>query len=160
MSNDTDNDVAGRLQQTIAAAIILAIGLWVAFVSFRVSDAQPYLFPQLISVVMVGLAVLALVRALRGANRTGSGMSFNQLAMIAPALTVMLAYVFVLIPVFGFYTAATIAFFVLYSLYDPSRHDRPATWLTRTVVTVGFMTLIYVVFNMGLRVQTPRGLFI
>ncbi|KUO60743.1 MAG: hypothetical protein APF80_11645 [Alphaproteobacteria bacterium BRH_c36] len=153
-------NVAGRLQQTIAAAIILALGLWVAFVSFSVSDPQPYLFPQLISVAMVGLAALALVRAARGANRTGAGMSLHQLRMIAPAIALMLAYVLIAIPTLGFYTAATLAFFTLYTLFDPSSHQKPSTWLVRIAVTVGFMALIYVVFAMGLRVQTPRGLFI
>lgn len=154
------DNVAGRLQQSIAASIILALGLWVAYVSFSVSDSQPYLFPQLISVCMVGLAALALFRAVRGANRTGSGMNLHQLLMIAPAIAVMLAYIFVAIPYLGFYTAATLAFLTLYTLYDPNSHLKPSTWLMRIVVTVGFMALIYVVFAMGLRVQTPRGLFI
>lgn len=152
--------VAGRTQQTVAAAIILLLGLWVAFISFSVTDAQPYLFPQLISVVMVGLAAMALLRAIRGNNRTGTGLTATQLVNILPAMALMLAYVFIAIPVLGFYSAGTLAFLTLYTLYDPSPHDSLKTWLTRFAVTAGFMTLIYVVFNMGLQVQTPRGLFI
>lgn len=154
------DNVAGRLQQTIAAGAILALGLWIAFVSFNVDDARPYLFPQLISVAFVGLAVFAFVRALRGANRTGSGMTLNQLQMIAPAITLMLIYVFVAIPYLGFYTSAAISFLTLYTLYDPNSHLKPSTWVMRIAVTAGFMTLIYVVFAMALRVQTPKGLFI
>lgn len=152
--------VAGRLQQTIAAAVILALGAWIAVVSFSVDDPGPYLFPQLISVGFVGLAAFALVRALSGANRTGSGMSMEQLQNTAPAIGLMLAYIFVAIPYLGFYTAATAAFFVLYTLYDPTSHKKVSSWLMRVAVTAGFMALIYVVFAMGLRVQTPRGLFI
>lgn len=157
---ERNETVAGRLQQSIAAAIILAIGVWVAYVSFRVTNSQPYLFPQLISVVMVALAAFALMRALRGANRTGSGMSLERLAAILPAIALMLGYVFVAIPTLGFYTAATVCFFILYTLYDPKPHDRIATWAMRIAVTAFFMSIIYVVFAMGLRVQTPRGLYI
>jgi Tripartite tricarboxylate transporter TctB family len=160
VSNDRDTDVAGRLQQTIAAAAILGVGVWVAYVSFSVRDPQPYLFPQLISVVMLALAGFALVRALMGTNRTGTGMSIERLVAITPALLVMLLYIFVLIPALGFYAAATVAFFTLYTVYDPTSHKKPSTWLTRIVVTAGFMALIYLVFALGLRVQTPRGLFI
>ncbi len=152
--------VAGRTQQTVAAAIILLLGLWVAFISFSVTDSQPYLFPQLISVVMVGLAATALLRAIRGNNRTGSGLTTTQLVNILPAIALMLAYVFFAIPMLGFYSAGTLAFLTLYTLYDPAPHDSPKTWLMRIAVTVGFMTLIYMVFNMALQVQTPRGLFI
>ncbi|MBU2582043.1 MAG: tripartite tricarboxylate transporter TctB family protein [Alphaproteobacteria bacterium] len=154
------DNVAGRLQQAVAAGVVLALGLWIALVSFSVEDPQPYLFPQLIAVAFVGLAVVAFLRALRGANRTGSGMSVEQLQNTAPAIALMLAYIFVAIPTLGFYAAATLAFFVLYSLYDPKSHKLASTWLMRVAVTAGFMTLIYVVFAMGLRVQTPRGMFI
>ncbi len=153
-------NVAGPVQQSIAAAIILAIGLWVAFVSFNVEDPQPYLFPQLISVVMVGLAVYGLWRAVRGANRTGTGVSLYEFQKIAPALAIMLVYVFLLAPVFGFYAAATATFFTLYTLYDPTPHGELKSWLMRVVITAGFISLIYVVFALGLRVQTPRGLFL
>jgi Tripartite tricarboxylate transporter TctB family len=160
MSNDDQLVAAGRVQQIAAAAGILGIGLWVGYVSFMVDDARPYLFPQLIAVAMIGLASFALIRAIRGANRTGTGISQEQLLMIIPALALMLVYVFVLIPLLGFYSAATIAFFVLYSLYDPNSHRSPRTWLMRIIVTAGFMALIYLIFAVGLRVQTPRGIFI
>ncbi len=151
---------AGRTQQTIAAVLILALSLWIAFVSFNVKDPQPYLFPQLFSVVMVGLSVVAVFRALRGANRTGVGMTKEQTRNIAPAIILMLVYVFLLVPWLGFYAAGTVCLFTLYTLYDPNSHLSARTWVMRTVVTVGFMALIYLVFALGLRVQTPTGILL
>lgn len=155
-----EHDVAGRAQQSIAAGIILALGVWIAFVSFNVDDPQPYLFPQLISVVMVGLAAASLWRALRGANRTGAGMTYSAFQRIAPAIAIMLLYVFVLAPKLGYYLGATIAFFATYTLYDPQSHAKLKSWILRAAITAGFISILYVVFAMGLRVQTPRGVFL
>ncbi len=152
--------VAGRIQQTLPAVAILLLGLWVGYTSFSVEDPQPYLFPQLISVAMLLLGAIALARALKGQNRTGGGLSLDQLTRIAPAITVMLLYVLLLAPQLGFYTGSALGFLSLYTLYDPNSHTSPATWLRRLIITVGFMSLIYVVFALGLKVQTPRGLFL
>ena len=159
MSN-IDDSTAGRTQQTVAAGVILALSIWVAYVSFDVDDPQPYLFPRLFSVVMVVLAAVALVRALRGANRTGTVMGGRQFARIVPVLALMLLYVFVLIPLLGFYTAAAVSFLAVYTVYDPQSHLSAAVWLKRLAITVGFIAVIYVVFALGLKVQTPRALFI
>ncbi|MGF1619444.1 MAG: tripartite tricarboxylate transporter TctB family protein [Rhodomicrobiaceae bacterium] len=153
-------EVAGRTQQTIVAAGILALGCWVAYVSFAVKDPQPYLFPQLIAATMVVLAVLSLIRAARGGNRTGAGVSGGQLLRIAPLLAMMLLYIFVLAPKLGYYVGAAISFFAIYTFYDPNPHVKPKSWLMRIAVTAGFVAVLYMVFALGLRVQTPRGLFL
>jgi len=158
--SENNQEVAGRLQQSIAAGIILALGLWVAFVSFNVEDSRPYLFPQLISVVMVLLATYSFIRALRGGNRTGISVSGDQLSRIAPAIAIMLLYVFVLAETLGYYLAATLSFLAIYSLYDPEPHLKLRSWIVRLTVTAGFITVIYLVFAVGLRVQTPRGLYL
>ena len=72
----------------------------------------------------------------------------------------MLVCIFVMLPYLGFYAGSALGFFILFSLYDPGSHASPMVWLRRLVITAGFMALIYVVFAIGLKVQTPRGLFI
>ncbi|MFV0368822.1 MAG: tripartite tricarboxylate transporter TctB family protein [Hyphomicrobiaceae bacterium] len=159
MSN-IDDSSAGRTQQSIAAGIILALSAWVVFISFNVDDPQPYLFPRMFSIVMVILAAIAFVRALRGANRTGTVMGGRQFLRIVPVLGLMLLYVFVLIPLLGFYTAAAVSFFTVYAVYDPESHLSAMVWVKRLAITAGFIAVIYVVFTLGLKVQAPRALFI
>jgi hypothetical protein len=156
----SDNSTASRLQRVVAATVLLGFALWIAHASFRVEDPQPYLFPQLISVALVGLACATLLRALRGAADSGKGFSLRQLVALAPAIALMLLYVFVLAPVLGYYTGAAITFFGLYTLYDPEPHSSLRSWGIRSAVTLGFISMIYVVFALGLQVQTPRGLFL
>ncbi len=158
MSWQQDN--AGRTQQSIAAGLLLALGLWLAYVSFRVDDPTPYLFPQLIAVTMVGLGIFAFARALRGANRTGAGFTLAQVVAVAPGIALMLLYVFVLATGLGYYAGAAVAFLALYTLYDSEPHLSPRTWAVRLAITAGFIALIYVVFSVGLQVQTPRGVLL
>ena len=148
---------AGRLQQPIAAAIILAAACWIAFVSFDVEDPQPYLFPQLFSGIMAVLAVIVALRSVRSRDRTAAGIGRPTFRNIAPGLVVMLIYVFALAEWLGFYAAAFLAMFILYSLYDPSPHRRLRSWAVRLAVTAGFMAVIYAVFAQGLKVHTPKG---
>lgn len=147
----------GRLQQTVAAAIVLAAACWIALVSFDVEDPQPYLFPQLFSGIMAALALIALFRAARGLDRTAAGIGGRTFRNIAPGLAVMLVYVFALAEWLGFYAAAFLAMFVLYSLYDPNPHRSVRSWAVRLAVTAGFIAVIYAVFAQGLKVHTPEG---
>ncbi|MEO1542942.1 MAG: tripartite tricarboxylate transporter TctB family protein [Pseudomonadota bacterium] len=149
--------VAGPLQQALPAAVLLALGLWVGFVSFTPEDPQPYLFPQIISVALVFLSSMALVRAIRRGNRTGAGMDTGQFVRIIPVVLVMAGYVFLLIPNLGFYASAFVAFLTLFSFYDADSHALPRTWLKRFAITAGFISVIYLVFALALQVQTPRG---
>ena len=148
---------AGRRQQVVPAGILL-LALWVTYVSFDVSDPQPYLFPRLIALAMLGLAALAFLRALRGRDRTSSGLDPKLLREIAPGLALMALYIFLAAEWLGFYAASTLAFLALYSLYDPASHAAPRVWARRLAVTAGFMLVLYGVFALLLRVQTPRGL--
>lgn len=152
-----DAGAAGRLQQAAAAATVLAVACWIAFVSFDVEDPQPYLFPQLFSGVMVALALIVAYRAVQGLDRTAAGIGRWTFRNIAPGLAVMLIYVFALAEWLGFYAAAFLAMFVLYSLYDPNSHRRVRSWAVRLAVTAGFIAVIYAVFAQGLKVHTPEG---
>ena len=148
---------AGRLQQTVAATIVLAAACWIALVSFDVEDPQPYLFPQLFSGIMAALALIVLFRAARGLDRTAAGIDGRTFRNILPGLAVMLVYVFAFAEWLGFYAAAFLAMFVLYSLYDPNPHRSVRSWAVRLAVTTGFIAVIYAVFAQGLKVHTPEG---
>jgi len=117
-----------------------------------------FLFPRLIAAAMLVLAVWNFIRAAGGFARVG-GVKGKQLLAILPGLLVMLIYVFFAAKKLGFYAASVVAFFVLYSLYDPASHTSPKVWLKRVVVTLIFMVVIFGLFAMLLRVQTPLGLY-
>ena len=149
-----------RVQQTLPAALILGLACSVAYVSFNVDDPEPYLFPRLVSLALVLLALVALVQAAGGRTAAGHGLTLDIVKAIIPALVVMGGLVFWAVEFLGMYAASSAALFLVVALYDPSPHTEFRSWLKRIAVTAGFMAVMYGLFAMLLKVQTPRGLFI
>ena len=154
------NQVAGRLQQTVPTGLVLLLAIWITFVSFDVDDPGPFLFPRLIALAMLALAALSFQRALRGKSRTGTGLDRDLLRNVAPGVGLMLVYVFFVAEALGFYAASFVAFLLLYTLYDPQGHGDLKTWVRRLSVSAGFIAVMYGLFALVLRVQTPKGILL
>lgn len=153
--------MSSRLHQhIIPASLVLALAITVAVLSFTREPAESFLFPRLISVVMLLLAIWNFLRAVLGLARVGTGVSAATFRTIAPGMLVMCVYCFYAAKALGFYVAGTAAFFVLYSWYDSHSHQALSSWVRRVVVTAIFMAVIYGLFSMLLKVQTPRGMFL
>lgn len=148
-----------RLQHLPPAGAVAAVGVWVCYVSFTQRPADAFLFPRLISAVFVLLSSIMLVQAVsRRANPEG-GLNRKQVANLLPGLAAILAHVFWAAKTLGFYTATTIAFFIVLSLYDPRSHKSSRVWARRVAVTAGFIAVLYCLFALLLRVHTPKGIF-
>ncbi len=145
-----------RTQHIVASGLVAAVGLWVAWLSFTGEPARAFLFPRIISVAFVALALWTFGKALLGRTRVGPGLRRRTLRNILPGLVVMVVYVFWAAPTLGFYTASTIAFFILLSLYDPAPHGAGRTWVKRALVTAGFLAVMYGLFALLLGVFTPK----
>lgn len=148
-----------RLQHVLPASAVLALTLTVIWLSYTREPADAFLFPRLISSVMLVLALWNFVRALSGLSRVGEGLSIDTLRSITPGLVVMLVLVYFAAKVLGFYVASWLAFLCLFSLYDPASHLAAGSWVKRVFITTVFMTVIYALFSLVLKVQTPRGHF-
>lgn len=148
-----------RTQHILASGLVAAVGITVAFISYTQEPSDAFLFPRIISTVFVVLALWTFGKALLGRSKVGAGLSRGAMANILPGLVVMLIYVFWAANTFGFYTAATISFFVLLSLYDPAPHAEMRTWIKRCLITAGFLAVMYGLFAKLLGVFTPREIF-
>lgn len=149
-----------RAQYVVPALIVLALAGTVAYLSFTREPVEAFLFPRLIAVVMLTLATWNFIRAARGVSRVGDGLSLKSMLTIAPGIVVLGVYVFFAAEYLGFYVSSTIAFFLLFSLYDPASHTQLRSWVRRIIITALFMLVIYALFALLLKVQTPRGIFI
>jgi len=158
-ANNPSTAGAGRLQHLLPACIVLLLALIVTWLSYTREPADAFLFPRLISSVMVLLAIWNVIRAAAGLARVGEGLSGKTLSNIAPGVGVMLLLVYVGAKALGFYVASFLAYLCVYSMYDPASHRDVKSWLRRLWVTALFMAVIYVLFSLLLKVQTPRGVF-
>lgn len=148
-----------RNQHIIASGLVAAVGLWVCYISFTQTPVEAFTFPRLISVVFVVLSLWTFGKALLGRTKVGNGLSAQAMKRIAPGLIVAVIYVFWAAKALGFYTAATLAFFVLLSLYDPAPHTSLRSWVRRIIITAGFLAVMYGLFALLLNVFTPREVF-
>ncbi|WP_300014339.1 tripartite tricarboxylate transporter TctB family protein [uncultured Roseobacter sp.] len=148
-----------RLQHIIGSGIVAAVGIWVAFVSYTQQPSEAFLFPRLISSVFVVLALWTFAKACLGWTKVGGGISVRQFTNLLPGLIIALIYIFWAAKGLGFYTATTLAFFILLSLYDPAPHHAVRSWLRRILITAIFMVVIYGLFAKLLTVYTPREVF-
>ena len=145
-----------RAQHILPSGVVFAVGLWITWVSYTQQPADAFLFPRLISTIFVVLAGWTFGKAVLGHSRVGSGLSRTMMLNLAPGLAIMGLYVFWAAKAFGFYSATSVTFFLLLSLYDPSSHAKPGTWVKRVVITACFMAVMYGLFALLLKVFTPR----
>lgn len=150
---------ASIAEHRIASAFILILSVWVTYVSFTQEPSGAFLFPRIISVVMFGLATWNFLRAVTGVSKVGEGVSLQLAKTIAPGIAIMLVFVFFLAKFLGFYTSSLLTFIAVYAVYDPASHLKIQSWIKRIVIAVIFMAVIYGLFNIVLKVQTPRGIF-
>lgn len=148
-----------RVQHILASGTVAAVGLWVTYVSYTQQPSEAFLFPRIIATVFVVLALWTFIKALLGRTKVGNGLSAEAMKRIAPGLIISLIFVFWLAKGIGFYTASTIVFFILVSLYDPAPHGDIKSWVKRVLITAGFLAVMYGLFAMLLKVYTPREIF-
>lgn len=148
-----------RLQHIIPSGVILLVGIWVAWVSFTQQPAEAFLFPRLISVAFVALALWTFGKAVLGWSKVGQGVSLDLARNIAPGLILACLYIFWGAKTLGFYTAATITIFLLISWYDGKPMTAVSSWLRRVLITALIVAVLYALFAQLLGVYTPRGIY-
>jgi len=148
-----------RAQHIIPSGIVAAVGIWVCYLSFTQQPSAAFLFPRMISSVFVLLALWTFGKAVLGLSKVGQGVSISMFLNMAPGLLVAIIFVFWGAKALGFYSATTIAFFALLSLYDPASHRELKSWVKRIVITACFMAIMYGLFAITLKVYTPREIF-
>jgi hypothetical protein len=149
---------SNRLQHIVPGLAIFVLASVVTWLSFTEQPAQSFLFPRVISVVFIALATWNLIRAVTGMSKIGRGIPVATVKNLAPGLAVMLLYVFFGAKNLGFYLGSVLAFFAIYSFYDPASWSSARDWIKRILVSVAFMAVIYALFAVVLQVHTPRGI--
>lgn len=145
-----------RSQHIIASGLIAAVGIAVAYISYTQEPADAFIFPRLISTVFAVLALWTFGKAVLGRTKVGNGLSAEAMRKILPGLIVMIIYIYWAARGLGFYTATTVAFFILLTLYDPAPHTEVKSWIKRALITAGFIAVMYGLFALLLNVFTPK----
>lgn len=148
-----------HLQHTIFAVAVFVMAALMTHISWTEEPADIFVFPRLVSVFFIFLATWNLARALLGLARVGEGFRREDVLNIIPGLAIMLCLIYFAASFLGFYVASTLAFLMITTLYSPADFMEGKAWLKRILIAAGFMAVIYILFGVLLKVQTPQGLF-
>lgn len=132
----------------------LLFALLTVYASFSAGEPEAYVFPRLVSVLMLIFCGLNFVYRVM-ANFAGEPkLTLPLINKIAPGVAVIVAYLLLAEDV-GFYLSAALAFFALSFLYGKKRR-----LLSAAAVTVMVIAVLYLMFSIALKVQVPREFFL
>ena len=132
--------------------LVVAIVLCIA--GFSGSNQEAFLFPNVVSVIMVIIAAFAVFNS-RNSQQISKANPVPWL-LILPALVIFIAYL-ALAETVGFFVCSFVAFIALVSIYMPERLTLKR--FIRILITgLIFMGGLYCLFSLLLKVQLPRGI--
>lgn len=141
---------------TAVGALILAVLLYLA--GRTATMPRAYLFPNILALAMIGLAVYTLVSEwVRLGTPAATLVGQVPWGTLAPALIILGGYVY-LLPRLGFYTTSLALFIILVLVYSPPRR-LASRFLLPIALGLIFMLVIYGLFAVLLHVLAPAGLF-
>lgn len=132
---------------------ILIISITLGYVSFTggtETTSEAYLFPKLITSVMIILSSFSLVFYLMNKNSSVANIDIKKLSVY---LVSLILFIF-LGETIGFYFLAILLFLI--NSYYYSENKSLKNIIQNTIITIMFMTFIYILFSIMLKVQVPR----
>ena len=139
-----------------SAIYALVISAVFAFLSFYDTDAETYLFPRIIAVVLAILSVILFISNSAAGDNNGSNES-RYFSDIWPGLIIGLVFLLVMEDL-GFYVSSFLAFLAVLIVYGKRGISDLKALVTKLSVSAAFMFILYLLFWNGLHVRTPTGL--
>lgn len=142
-----------KINNLTSLICILFISILLAYVSFTggtETTSEAYLFPKLITSVMIILSSFSLIFYFLNKSISVSNVDIKKLSVYLISLIV---FVF-LGEIIGFYLLAVLLFFINSYYYAESKNIKKI--VQSIIITTLFMLFIYFLFSIMLKVQVPR----
>jgi len=140
-----------EIKNLTTVIITLILSILLAFVSFTGGASEAYLFPRIITSIMLLLSVLLLAFHFYEKNYQIETINISKLS---PILILIIFFIFTG-EYLGFYFSTSIIFLTVCYFYFPQKKDVKKLLLILLIGTC-FMTTIYFLFSFLLKVQVPR----
>ncbi len=146
----------GLKHSTRAAIAVFLFAGFLLWLCTGHENPEVYLFPFMVSIALFALSALALGRDLMGLG--GHDVQPVPMLRLLPMLVIIVAYVLA-IELVGMYSSSLLALFLIVFIYHPSE-QLMSRLSSSALIAAGFIGLMYVLFSILLKVQTPRGWFL
>ena len=142
-----------KINNLISLICILFISILLAYASFTggsENSSEAYLFPKLITFVMIILSSFSLIFYFLNKSFSVAEVDIKKLSIY---LTSLILFVF-FGEIVGFYFFAILLFFINSYYYSEDKNIKKI--IQNMIVTFIFMLFIYFLFSIMLKVQVPR----
>ena len=142
-----------KINNLISLMCILFISILLAFASFTggsENSSEAYLFPKLITFVMIILSSFSLIFYFLNKSFSVAEVDIKKLSIYLISLILFVFFG----EIVGFYFFAILLFFINSYYYSEDKNIKKI--IQNMIVTFIFMLFIYFLFSIMLKVQVPR----
>ena len=140
-----------NIKNIVSVLVAISLSILLVVASFSGGHSEAYLFPRIITSIMLVLSVLLLIQHFYGKNHP---IKTINIAKLAPFFILIIIFV-LLGENLGFYLCASLMFLTICYFYYPEKKDMKKI-LFFLLICALFMTAIYFLFTFLLKVQVPR----
>ena len=150
---NVDNaDKTSKPGKRVAALGAMLVSSLVFIYIWLAGDGEAYAFPRLIGIMMLALATVLFVEAVRTWGRKKLGSSLVEWADIWPGLAMLVVYL-ICLNYLGFYLSSLLLFVGITGVYSANLDQKALVRIG--AVALIFVAIIYALFNQALLVTTP-----
>ena len=140
-----------NIKNIVSVLVAISLSILLVVASFSGGHSEAYLFPRIITSIMLVLSLLLLIQHFYGKNHPKKTIN---IAKLAPFFILIIIFI-LLGENLGFYLCASLMFLTICYFYYPERKDMKKILFFLLICAV-FMTAIYFLFTFLLKVQVPR----
>jgi hypothetical protein len=139
-----------KINKFSSVVLVLILSILLAYASFSGGTSEAYIFPKLLSTVMIILSFLSLVLYFYNKNEKITEVNIKKLSIYLGSLLLFLVFGELL----GFYFFAALIFLITCYVYSEKKNKKSIFY--NFLITLCFMIFIYFLFAILLKVQAPR----
>jgi len=140
-----------NIKNIVSVLVAISLSILLVVASFSGGHQEAYLFPRIITSIMLVLSLLLLIQHFYGKNHPKKTIN---IAKLAPFFILIIIFV-LLGENLGFYLCASLMFLTICYFYYPEKKDVKKV-LFFLLIGAAFMMAIYFLFTFLLKVQVPR----
>ena len=140
-----------NIKNIVSVLVAISLSILLVVASFSGGHSEAYLFPRIITSIMLVLSLLLLIQHFYGKNHPKKTIN---IAKLAPFFILIIIFV-LLGENLGFYLCASLMFLTICYFYYPEKKDMKKI-LFFLLIGAAFMMAIYFLFTFLLKVQVPR----
>ena len=140
-----------NIKNIVSVLVAISLSILLVVASFSGGHSEAYLFPRIITSIMLVLSLLLLIQHFYGKNHPKKTIN---IAKLAPFFILIIIFV-LLGENLGFYLCASLMFLTICYFYYPEKKDMKKV-LFFLLIGAAFMMAIYFLFTFLLKVQVPR----